>query len=231
MKTIGLLGGMTSESSAEYYKLINRLVREKLGGIHSGQQVMYSVDFAPIEELMEAGEWGQITDILAGCARSVEKAGADFLVICTNTMHKLADDIQKQIGIPILNIIDATAAEIKRRGIDTVGLLGTRFTMEQAFYKGRLIEKHGLKVLTPSPDDIEVIHQIIMEELSIGVTTDVSNKKYWRIIDRLVEEGAGGIILGCTEIPLLVKEEEGNVPLFDTTAIHAAAAVDFALKD
>ncbi len=231
MKTIGLLGGMTSESSAEYYKLINQLVREKLGGIHSAQQVMYSVDFAPIEDLMEAGEWKQITTILTDCARRVEKAGADFLVICTNTMHKLADDIQKQIGIPILNIIDATAAEIKRRNIDTVGLLGTRFTMEQDFYKGRLMEKHQLKVLTPSQEDIKVIHKIIMDELSIGVIKEVSKKKYWEIINRLVVQGAGGIILGCTEIPLLVKEEEGSVPLFDTTGIHAAAAVDFALKD
>jgi aspartate racemase len=231
MKTIGLLGGMTSESSAEYYKLINRLVREKLGGVHSARQVMYSVDFAPIEDLMEAGEWKQITAILVDGARRVEKAGADFLVICTNTMHKLADDIQKQIGIPILNIIDATAAEIKRRDIDTVGLLGTRFTMEQDFYKGRLKEKHQLNVLTPSQEDITVIHQIIMDELSIGVIKDVSKKKYWEIINRLKGQGAGGIILGCTEIPLLVKEEEGSVPLFDTTGIHAAAAVDFALKN
>ena len=231
MKTIGLLGGMTSESSAEYYKLINRLVREKLGGIHSGQLVMYSVDFAPIEELMEAGEWEQIASILGNCARNIEKAGADFLVICTNTMHKLAEDIQKQIRIPILNIIDATAEEIKQKGIHTVGLLGTRFTMEQPFYKGRLEEKHQLKVLTPSPEDIEVIHKIIMDELSIGIINDASNKEYWRIIHRLTEKGAGGIILGCTEIPLLVKEAEGNVPLFDTTAIHAAAAVDFALRD
>jgi aspartate racemase len=231
MKTIGLLGGMTSESSAEYYKLINRLVREKLGGVHSARQVMYSVDFAPIEDLMEAGEWKQITAILIDGARRVETAGADFLVICTNTMHKLADDIQKQIGIPILNIIDATAAEIKRRDIDTVGLLGTRFTMEQDFYKGRLIKKHRLKVLTPSKEDITVIHQVIMDELSIGVIKDVSKTKYWEIINRLKDQGAGGIILGCTEIPLLVKEEEGSVPLFDTTGIHAAAAVDFALKD
>jgi aspartate racemase len=231
MKTIGLLGGMTSESSAEYYKLINRLVREKLGGVHSARQVMYSVDFAPIEDLMEAGEWKQITAILIDGARRVETAGADFLVICTNTMHKLADDIQKQIGIPILNIIDATAAEIKRRDIDTVGLLGTRFTMEQDFYKGRLKEKHRLKVLTPSQEDITVIHQVIMDELSIGVIKDVSKTKYWEIINRLKDQGAGGIILGCTEIPLLVKEEEGSVPLFDTTGIHAAAAVDFALKD
>ncbi len=230
MKTIGLLGGMTSESSGEYYKLINLLVREKLGGIHSAQLVMYSVDFAPIEDMMEAGEWEQITAILADCARRIEKAGADFLVICTNTMHMLADDIQKQIGIPILNIIDAAAAEIKRRGINTIGLLGTRFTMEQDFYKGRLMEKHQLKVLIPSPEDITVIHRIIMDELSTGVINDVAKKKYWQIINRLVEQGAGGILLGCTEIPLLVKEEEGNVPLFDTTGIHAAAAVDFALK-
>lgn len=230
MKTIGLLGGMTAESSVEYYRLLNQLTREKLGGIHSARSVMYSVDFAPVEDFMEAGKWDDILDILVDGAQRVERAGADFLVLCTNTMHKLADGIQKQIDIPILNLIDATAAEAKRRNVQTVGLLGTRFTMVQDFYKGRLMEKHKLKVLTPNAEEVEIIHQIIMDELSIGVITEASNKSYWQIINRLVEQGAGGVILGCTEIPLLVKEEEGNIPLFDTTFIHAAAAVNLALE-
>jgi len=229
MKTIGLLGGMTAESSVEYYKLINRLTREKLGGIHSARSVMYSVDFAPVEDLMEAGRWDDILEILVDGAQRVERAGADFLVLCTNTMHKLADGIQKQIDIPILNLIDAAAVEAKRRNVKTAGLLGTRFTMVQDFYKGRLTEKHQLKVLTPNAQDVETVHRIIMDELSIGVITEASKKTYWQIIDRLVEQGAEGVILGCTEIPLLVNEEEGNIPLFDTTSIHAAAAVNLAL--
>ncbi len=230
MKTIGLLGGMTCESSAEYYRLINRLTREKLGGIHSAKSVMVSVDFDPVEDLMEAGKWDDIQAILVEGARSIERAGADFLVMCTNTMHKLADGVQKEIGIPLLNIIDATAKQIRIRGIETIGLLGTRFTMEQEFYKGRLSRNHHLQVLIPSPEEIETIHRIIMEELSIGEIKEASKKAYWEIIDRLSDRGAGGVILGCTEIPLLVHEEEGNIPLFDTTGIHAAAAVDLAIS-
>jgi len=229
MKIIGLIGGMTCESSAEYYRFINEMTREKLGGIHSARSVMLSVDFGEIDPLMEAGKWETILEILTDAARSVEKAGADFLVICTNTMHKLADRIQEQIAIPILNIIDETARQIKAQGIGTVGLLGTRFTMQEDFYKGRLTEKHGLEVVIPSPEDVHTIHRIIVDELSIGKITDVSNGKYWRIIDKLVGRGAGGIILGCTEIPLLVKQEEGDIPLFDTTRIHARAAVEWAL--
>jgi aspartate racemase len=230
MKTTGLIGGMTCESSAEYYRILNEITREKLGGIHSARSIMLSVDFAEIENLMETGKWDTILGILVEAARSVEKAGADFLVICTNTMHKLADKIQEQIGIPILNIIDETAKQVKAGGIRTVGLLGTRFTMEEDFYKGRLQEKHGLEVLIPSPEDVQIIHRIIVDELSIGKITKSSKEKYWRIIHKLVDQGAGGIILGCTEIPLLVKQEEGHVPLFDTTQIHAEAAVVWALK-
>jgi aspartate racemase len=226
MKTIGLLGGMTCESSAEYYKLINRFTREKLGGIHSAESVMISVDFQGIEDYMEEEKWDEILTILIARSRRIETAGAAFLVICTNTMHKLADKIQAQIGIPILNIIDATAQQIKKQGIETVGLLGTRFTMTQDFYSGRLREKHGLNVLIPSDEEVKIIHRIIVEELSVGKITESSNNAYWEIINRLKERGAGGIILGCTEIPLLVKEEQGDIPLFDTTTIHAMAAVE-----
>ncbi len=229
MKTIGLLGGMTSESSTEYYRLINRLTRAKLGGVHSARSIMLSVDFAIMDELMEREDWGNIRELLLSDAQRIERAGADFLVICTNTMHQFADYIQERIGIPILNLIDATAAQIKRKGIDTIGLLGTRFTMEMDFYKGRLMEKHHLNVLIPSPAEIDIIHRIIGTELAIGEIKKASNLQYWEIIDRLVAQGAGGVILGCTEIPLLVHESEGNVPLFDTTYIHAAAAVEYAL--
>jgi aspartate racemase len=229
MKTIGLIGGMTSESSCEYYRLINKITREKLGGIHSAFSVMISVDFAVIETLMEAGKWDEILDILVGCAQNIEKAGADFLVICTNTMHKLVDDIQIHIEIPILNIIDAAAEKIIDREFNTIGLLGTRFTMEEDFYKDRLKEEHGLKVLIPSRGERETIHRIIVNELSIGQIREPSKKIYWQIINRLADQGAQGIILGCTEIPLLVHEKEGNIPLFDTTLIHATAAVENAL--
>ena len=228
MKTIGLLGGMTCESSSEYYRIINEATREKLGGIHSARSVMVSVDMSEIEPLMVAGKWDEILTILVEAAQNVEKAGAHFLVICTNTMHKLADEIQQHIQIPILNIIDATAEQIKARGIHTVGLLGTRFTMEEDFYKERLSQRHGLKVLIPSQEEIQVINRIIFDELSIGEIKESSRKVYWQIINRLADQGARGIILGCTEIPLLVHEEEGDIPLFDTTRIHSLAAVEYA---
>jgi len=230
MKTIGLLGGMTCESSSEYYRIINETTRAKLGGIHSARSVMVSVDMSEIDPLMEAGKWETILAILVEAAQNVEKAGAHFLVICTNTMHKLADLIQKQIQIPILNIIDVTAEQIKARGLHTVGLLGTRFTMEEDFYKGRLSQKHQLKVLIPSQEEIQTIHRIIFDELSVGEIREPSRKVYWQIIHRLANQGAQGIILGCTEIPLLIHEEEGEIPLFDTTRIHAIAAVEYALK-
>jgi aspartate racemase len=229
MKTIGLLGGMTSESSAEYYRIINRAMREKLGGIHSARSIMLSVDFQRIDRLMESGRWDEILGILIKESLAVERAGADFLVICTNTMHKLAPDIQKKIRIPILNIIDVTAEQITKMGFQTIGLLGSRFTMEEDFYRNRLKEEHGLKVLIPDPEEVLTIHRIIVEELAIGEIRDASKADYWAVMNRLADNGAQGIILGCTEIPLLVKQEEGNIPLFDTTTIHARAAVDSAL--
>jgi aspartate racemase len=231
MKTIGLLGGMTAESSAEYYRIINQTAREKLGGIHSARSVMFSVDFEEIDLLMESGKWDEIREILIEAARAIERAGADFLVICTNTMHKLVPDIQKKINIPILNIIDATAEQIKIKGFHTIGLLGTRFTMEEDFYRQRLEQEHGLKVLIPLREDIRTVHRIIVEELAIGEIRQVSKQSYWEIMGRLADQGAEGIILGCTEIPLLVRQEEGNIPLFDTTFIHARAAVDYAIAD
>jgi len=230
MLTIGLLGGMTSESSVEYYRIINETVRVHLGGIHSARSIMFSVDFSEIEHLMDNGKWDEILKILIAAAQKIEKGGADFLVICTNTMHKLADKIQKQIQIPILNIIDATAGKIHKSGFKTIGLLGTIFTMEQDFYRSRLETKHNLNVLVPEKKDRGIIHRVIVDELSIGKIEPASKSEYWRIIKGLVDRGAEGIILGCTEIPLLVSESEGNVLLFDTTRIHAEAAVAMALK-
>lgn len=229
MRTIGLLGGMTSESSAEYYKLINTFTREELGGNHSAKSVMISVDFGEMEPLMESGEWEILKNELTKAAVSAEKGGADFLVICTNTIHKFANHIGRNLNIPVLNIIDTTAEKIKLRGFKKIGLLGTRFTMEEEFYKGRLLEKHGINSVIPNEEDREAIHKVIMEELSIGVINDSSRTKYLEIINNLSEMGAEGIILGCTEIPLLVKSEDCDIPLFDTTTIHARAAVDYAL--
>ncbi len=229
MKTIGLLGGMTSESSAEYYKLINQLTREKLGGNHSAKSVMVSVDFAEVEPMMESGKWNEVLDLIGNAASDIENGGADFLVICTNTIHKLADEISERISIPILNIIDVTADEIKRMGFEKVGLLGTRFTMEQDFYKMRLKEKHGIESVIPDKSDRDIIHSVIMNELSVGVFTPESKRKYLEIITKLSKRGAEGVILGCTEIPLLVTENDTDIPLFDTTLLHAKAAVDPAL--
>jgi len=230
MRTIGLLGGMTSESSAEYYKLINNFVREKLGGNHSARSVMVSVDFGEMEPLMETGEWEKLKIELTKTAVSIEKGGADFLVICTNTIHKFADHIEKAMNIPVLNMIDAVADSIKRSGFETIGLLGTRFTMEEDFYKKRLKDKHGINSLIPSGADREFIHKVIVDELSIGNLEDSSRDGYIKIIKKLSETGAQGVILGCTEIPLLVKSEDCDIPLFDTTTIHARAAVDHALS-
>lgn len=229
MRTIGLLGGMTSESSAEYYKLINNFVREELGGNHSAKSVMVSVDFGEMEPLMEAGEWEKLKSELTETAMSIEKGGADFLVVCTNTIHKFADHIQSFLSIPLLNIIDATAEKIKESGFKTIGLLGTRFTMQEDFYKSRLLEKHGISSVIPDEVDRITIHNVIMEELSIGVVKESSRKKYLEIIGKLSEKGADGVILGCTEIPLLVKSTDCDIPLFDTTTIHARAAVKYSL--
>lgn len=231
MKTIGLLGGMSWESSIEYYRLINEIIREKLGGLHSAKSVMYSVDFAEIEALQHAGRWEEATEWMIEAARHVEGGGAEFLVICTNTMHKMADDVQKSIGIPLLHIADATARAIKAEGLSKVGLLGTKFTMEEAFYRGRLVARHDLDVLLPSEADREIVHRVIYDELVVGVIDPKSKAAYVRIMEALVSAGAEGIILGCTEIGSLVGSDDISVPIFDTTQVHAMAAVAYALGE
>lgn len=230
MKTIGMIGGMSWESSIEYYRIINEAVKERLGGLHSARSLMYSVDFSEIEALQSAGEWEQATLAMIEAARYVESGGADFLIICTNTMHKMADEVQQSIGIPLLNIADPTADAVKARGLTRLGLLGTRFTMEQDFYRGRLENLHALQMLIPDPGDREVIHQIIYEELVLGKIMPESKAEFLRIISGLAEAGAEGIILGCTEIGLLVHQDDTPLPLFDTTRIHALAAVRYALE-
>jgi len=230
MKTIGLVGGMSWESSIEYYKIINETVRTELGGLHSAKCIMVSVDFAEIEPIQHQGKWDEATQILIAASKSVEAGGADFVVFCTNTMHKVADEVQKHLRIPILHIADVTAQSIKAVGLKKVGLLGTRFTMEEDFYKGRLSQKHNLEILIPKGEDREVLHRIIYDELCMGKITASSKTKYLGVIEGLVRKGAEGIILGCTEIGLLVKKEDTRTPLFDTTRIHAAAAVEYALQ-
>lgn len=231
MKTIGLLGGMSWESTALYYRLINEEVKRRLGGLHSARIAMYSVDFEPIERLQHAGDWAGTAAILAQAAQGIRAAGADFLVICTNTMHKVAPEIEAAAGIPLLHIADATAQVLQEKGIRTVGLLGTAFTMEQSFYKGRLSEGCGLEVLVPEPDDRRTVHQVIYRELCAGIIDAGSRSAYVRIIEDLAARGAEAVILGCTEIGLLVRQEDTPIPLFDTTAIHARAAVARALQD
>ncbi|HZF13492.1 MAG TPA: aspartate/glutamate racemase family protein [Thermoanaerobaculia bacterium] len=229
MKTIGLLGGMSWESTVPYYRLINQRVGERLGGLHSAKIVLYSVDFHEIEVLQHADRWEEAGELLAAGARSLERAGADFLVLCTNTMHRVAGAIEAAVRLPLLHIADATAAEIARAGMRRVGLLGTRFTMEQEFYSGRL-QEHGLEVLTPGAKDRALVHRVIYEELCRGEILPASRREYERIVESLVEVGAEGVILGCTEISLLVPPGSSEIPLFDTTAIHARAAADFALE-
>jgi aspartate racemase len=229
MKTIGLLGGMSWESTGLYYRLINEHVKKKLGGLHSAKIAMVSVDFQEIEELQHKNDWQRAGQILAKASRQVEAAGADFLLICTNTMHKVAPQIEQAIGIPILHLADATAERIKQSGMKRVGLLGTNFTMEDDFYKGRLVEIHGLEVIVPTPEDRQIVHRIIYEELCRGIISDASRNDYLRIIDSMGEHGAEGVIEGCTEIVMLVKQKHTRVPLFDTTAIHAEEAVSRAL--
>jgi aspartate racemase len=230
MKTIGMIGGMSWESSLEYYRIINEAVKERLGDLHSAKSVMYSVDFAEIELLQREGRWQDATRAMIEAARAVEAGGADFLIICTNTMHKMADEVQKSISIPLLHIADATAEAIQAQGLQRVGLLGTRFTMEQDFYRGRLAEKYGLDVLLPDRADREIVHRVIYDELVLGKTVPASKVEYLRIIAALAKAGAGGVILGCTEIGLLVSQADSTLPLFDTTRIHALAAVQYALQ-
>lgn len=229
MKTIGLIGGMSWESTIPYYRQINERIKERLGGLHSAKIALYSVDFHEIERLQHAGDWEAAGRLLADAARSLKAAGADFLVLCTNTMHKVAPAIEAAVEIPLLHIADPTAEAIRAAGVATVGLLGTRFTMEQAFYKERLVEKFGLAVVTPDEADRQVVHRIIYEELCLGRIRDESREEYRRIIAALVEQGAEAVILGCTEISLLVGPADASVPLFDTTALHALHAADAAL--
>jgi len=228
-KVIGLIGGMSWESSSEYYRIINQAVREKLGGLRSARCLMWSFDFGEIEALQHAGRWDDATALMIDAAQRLERGGADFFLICTNTMHRMADQVQAAVGIPLLHIADPTAERIKAHGIRRVGLLGTAFTMEQDFYKGRLQSRFGLDVLVPETEDRATVHRIIYEELVQGRVEAASRKAYRQVIARLVERGAEAVILGCTEIMLLVKPEDSAVPLFDTTGIHAQAAVERAL--
>ena len=229
MKTIGLIGGMSWESTVPYYREINQTVKARLGGLHSAKLILYSVDFHVIEQLQHAGRWDAAGELLATAARALEVAGAEFLVLCTNTMHKVAPAIEAAVRIPLFHIADPTAEQIKRTGFTTVGLLGTRFTMEQAFYRDRLRDRHDLAVLVPPEPQRDVVHRIIYDELCLGQVLPASRAAYQRVMAQLVAQGAQAIILGCTEISLLVSEADAAVPLFDTTAIHARAAADWAL--
>jgi aspartate racemase len=229
VKTIGLLGGMSWESSAQYYRIINETVKRRLGGLHSAQCLMFSVDFAGIEELQRADRWDEAGEQLADGARRLQSGGAELLVLCTNTMHRVADEIAAASDLPFLHIADATADRITAQGIESVGLLGTRYTMEQDFYRGRLSDRHGLRVLVPDEPDRTFVHDVIYDELVLGKVQATSRRSYREIIARLVGRGAEAIILGCTEIGLLVDESDATVPLFDTTVIHAERAVELAL--
>jgi aspartate racemase len=230
MRTIGLLGGMTWHSTVEYYRLINHSVQERLGGNHSARCILHSVDFAEVETLQETGGWEALSEFMAEAAKRVEQAGADLLLICANTMHRAAPAVEAAIAIPLLHIGDAAAAEIQKQGLKTVGLLGTRFTMEQGFYRDRLERCHGLRVLVPDEHERTAIHDIIYRELGRGIISEASRDVYLSTIRNLHRRGAEGVVLGCTEIPLLIRPGDYPIPLFDTTALHAAAAVEWALK-
>lgn len=231
MKTIGLLGGMSWESTVSYYQILNREVGRLQGGLHSARVLLLSVDFQEIETLQHQGRWDRLGEILAREGKTLEEGGADFLVLATNSMHLVAPAIQESVSIPLLHIADATADRVKGRGIHRVGLLGTRFTMEKAFYRGRLQELHGLEVETPSSEDREIIHRVIYEELVLGRILPESRREYRRIVSSLEGKGVEGVILGCTEIGLLLGQDDFALPLFDTTAIHAEAAAAFSLED
>ena len=229
MRTIGLIGGMSWESTVTYYQVINRVVAERLGGLHSARIVLYSVDFDEIERCQSSGDWERSSEILAEAARALERGGADMVLICTNTMHKVAGEVAAAVGIPLLHIADMTADELERADIATVGLLGTRYTMEQDFYTG-VLEKRGITVLTPEEGDRALVNRVIFDELCLGEIRDGSRAEFLRVIDGLAERGAQGVILGCTEIGLLVRPEDTDVPLFDTTLIHARGAALKALE-
>ena len=230
LKTIGLIGGMSWESTVTYYKIINETVKEKLGGLHSAKCILYSVDFKEIEECQANGNWEKSGEILGEAANNLEKAGADFIVICTNTMHKVVNQIKEKISIPILHIAEMTAEKILEKGLKNIALLGTKYTMEQDFYKSKLIEK-GINVIIPDKNDIEIINEVIYDELCLGIINSNSKKKFLEIVDKLRNKGAEGIILGCTEIGLLIKNEDTDVPLFDTAIIHAEQAAIYSIKD
>ena len=229
IKTIGLIGGLSWQSSAHYYRLINELVAQKLGAPHSCQSVMYSVNFALIERLQHQGQWQLLSCQLKKIAKKLEGAGADLLLICSNTMHRVAGEIEAEIKVPLLHIADAAAEEIKKRNMERVGLLGTSFTMEQGFYRERL-QDHGIDVMVPAEEERRVVHQVIYRELIAGIFSKESREQYQEIIDRLRLNGAEGVVLGCTEIPLLMGEEDSSLPLFDTTELHASRAVEVALE-
>lgn len=230
MKTIGLIGGMSWESSLEYYRQINQGVKQSLGGLHSAKIAMYSVDFEPIEKLQHSGNWQATGEILANAAVSVEKGGADFFLICTNTMHKVAEQVQNAVDIPLLHIADATAEVLHHDHVSKIGLLGTSFTMEKDFYRGRLTDKHGIEVVIPGPQDRKIIHDIIYQELCLGKIEEESKQEYLRIVRSLADQGCQGVILGCTEIGLLIGQDDISIPLYDTTRIHATKAVEMAIQ-
>jgi aspartate racemase len=231
MKIIGLIGGMSWESTLEYYRIVNETTKNRLGGFHSAKCLLYSVDFDEVEKLQHQGNWDELTRLMIDAAVRLEGAGADFLLICTNTMHRMADDVQAAIRIPILHIVDVTAESIRNNGETRVGLLGTKFTMEQDFYKGRLRDKHGIEVLIPEEGERQVVHDILYSELCLGEIKAKSKDKFKEIIQNLVDRGAQSVILGCTEIPLIVSQEDYNIPVYDTTALHAQAAVEYALQE
>jgi len=231
MKTIGMIGGMSWESSAVYYRLINEGVAARLGGLHSAQSLLFSFDFDEIERLQHQGQWEQATRRMVDAAQRLERGGADFVIICTNTMHLMADAVQQQLAVPLLHIVDPTADAIRQQGLHTVGLLGTRFTMEQEFYRGRLEQRHGLQVVVPDEPDRAIIHAVIYDELCRGIVNPASQAQCRGIIEQLVVAGAEAVILGCTELMLLITQQDSAVPLFDTTALHAQAAVTYALAE
>lgn len=229
METIGLIGGMSWESSLVYYRFINEEIKARLGGLHSAKCIMHSVDFAEIEPLQHQGKWAEAAEQMIEAARHVQDGGADFVVLCTNTMHKVADALERHLQIPLLHIADATAEAIKRQGLQRVGLLGTKFTMEDHFYRGRLIDKHGIEVIVPDEQERQAVHDVIYNELCLGNVRQESKRRYVDIMGHLVRRGTQGIVLGCTEIGLLVGQKDSEVPVFDTTGIHAQAAVEYAL--
>ncbi len=227
---MGMIGGMSWESTLEYYRIVNETTKKRLGGFHSARCILYSVDFEEVEKLQHLGDWEELTVLMIDAAKRLEGAGTDFVIICTNTMHKMAEEVEGAIGIPILHIVDVTAEAIRANGETRVGLLGTKFTMEQDFYKGRLRDKHGLEVLIPGEKERQIVHDILYGELCLGAIKEQSKDKFKSIIQNLVDRGAQSVILGCTEIPLIVSQDDYAIPVYDTTRLHAQAAVDFALR-